>query len=140
MPLPANASRLGLAYYPGMGTQAKRFGFPPALYRGLRPEALAVLTWMAARVRTLSGASPLIVTSSVTDDRAQRALGYSDPPAAAGWSFTIERRYANGQEAMAFQSVLDLLQSLNLIAWERFPQEIEVTVASDARTVLAHGL
>jgi hypothetical protein len=139
VPLPANAAHLGLAYYPGMGKQARRLGFPAALYRGLRPDALAVLTWMAARVKTLSGASPLIVTSSVTDDRAQRALGYSDPPAAAGWSFTIERRYANGRQAMAFQSVLDLLQSLNLIAWERFPQEIEVTVAGDARTVLVHG-
>jgi hypothetical protein len=140
VPLPANASQLGLAYYPGMGTKARHFGFSPSLYRGLRPEALAVLTWIAARVRALSGTSPLIVTSSVTDARAQRALGYSDPPAAGGWSFTIERRYSSGHQAMAFQSVLDLLQSLNLISWERFPQEIAVTVASDARSVLVHGL
>lgn len=140
VPLPDNAAQLGLAYYPGMGTEARHFGFSPALYRGLRPEALAVLTWIAARVRALSGTSPLIVTSAVTDGRAQRALGYSDPPAAAGWSFTIERRYSSRRQAMAFQSVLDLLQSLNLISWERYPQEIAVTVASDARSVLVHGL
>ncbi len=121
VPLPVNAAGLGLAYAPGMGMQARRFGFPPSLYRGLRPAALSLLTWMAARVRALSGASPLIVSSSVTDERAQRALGYSDPPAAAGWSFTIERRYRSGRQAAAFQSVLDLLQSLNLIAWQRFP-------------------
>jgi hypothetical protein len=140
VPLPANASQLGLAYYPRMGTEARHFGFSPSLYRGLRPGALAVLTWIAARVRALSGTSPLIVTSSVTDGRAQRALGYSDPPAAAGWSFTIERKYSSGHQAMAFQSVLDLLQSLDLISWERYPQEIVVTVASDAQSVLVRGL
>jgi hypothetical protein len=140
VPLPVNPSSLGLAYDPGMGSLARRFGFPLALYRGLRPTTLAVLSWVAQRVRALSGASPLIVTSSVTDDRAQRALGYSDPPAAAGWSFTIERHYVMGRQAAAFQSVLDLLQSLNLIAWQRYPQEIEVTVAPDAARVLAHGV
>ena len=31
--------------------------------------------------------------------------------------------------------MLDRLQALNLIAWQRFPQTIEVTVASDALTV-----
>ena len=99
-----------------------------------------MLSWIAARVRTLSGASPLIVTSSVTDDSAQRTLGYSDPPAADGWSFTIERRYVNGRQAAAFQSALDLLESLDLIAWQRYPQEIQVTVAGDASAVLARGV
>lgn len=140
VPLPGNASSLGLSYYPGMGSIARRFHFPVSLYRGLRPTALAMLTWMAARVRALSGVSPLIVTSSVIDAEAQRAEGYSDPPAAAGWSFTIERKYVNGRQAAAFQSVLDLLQSLNLIAWQRYPQEIQVTVAGDATAVLAHGV
>jgi hypothetical protein len=35
--------------------------------------------------------------------------------------------------------MLDRLQALDLIAWERFPSEIEVTVASDASQALVHG-
>jgi hypothetical protein len=91
-------------------------------------------------VRTLSGgAAPLTVTSAVTDERYQQQLGINDPPAAAGWSFTIARRYVNHAQAVAFQAMLDRLQALNVIAWQRFPSEIEVTVASDASHVLVHG-
>ena len=36
--------------------------------------------------------------------------------------------------------MLDRLQALNLIAWQRFPSVIEVTVASDASQVLVHGV
>ena len=76
------------------------------------------------------------MTSTVTDERYQRALGISDPPAAAGWSFTIARRYVDARRRpRAFQAMLDRLQALNLIAWERYPDEIEVTVASDAVAV-----
>jgi hypothetical protein len=141
LPLPSNASELGLAYDPGMGALARRLGaFPPALYRGLRPPALDLLIELAARVRTLSGgAAPLLVTSTVSDLRYQQLLGVSDPPAAAGWSFTIARRYVNPAQAAAFQAMLDRLQALNVIAWERFPSEIEVTVASDASQVLVNG-
>ena len=35
--------------------------------------------------------------------------------------------------------MLDRLQSLNLIAWERFPDEIEITVASDAGRAIVNG-
>ena len=91
-------------------------------------------------MRTLSGgAAPLIVTSAVSDERYQQRLGISDPPAAAGWSFTIARRYVDHAQADAFQAMLDRLQALNVIAWQRFPSEIEVTVASDASQVLVHG-
>jgi hypothetical protein len=140
VPLPANPAALGLAYAPGLGTVARHFGFSPAVYRGLRPAALAVLSWIGSRVRALSGTAPLTVTSAAADARYQSYYGYSDPPAAGGWSFTISRRYVSGRQAVAFQSVLDLLQSLNLIAWQRYPAEIEVTVASDAGQVLARGV
>jgi hypothetical protein len=139
-PLPADPSRLGLAYAPGMGSLAHHFGFAPALYQGLRPAALDLLIWLAARVRRLSGAAPLTVASTVTDERGQQYYGYSDPPAAAGWSFTIERRYVSPAQRSAFQAVLDRLEALNLIAWQPFPAEIEVTVASDAGRVLNHGV
>ena len=46
----------------------------------------------------------------------------------------------SGRQAAAFQYVLDRLQALNLIAWQRYPSEIEVTVASDAASLLAHGV
>jgi hypothetical protein len=140
VPLPANATELGLAYDPGIGSLARQVGAKPALYRGLRPAALSLLIELAARVRTLSGGKvPLIVTSAVSDAHYQQQLGISDPPAAAGWSFTIARRYVSGAQAEAFQAMLDRLQALNLIAWERFSAEIEVTVASDAPAVIAHG-
>jgi hypothetical protein len=100
-----------------------------------------MLIALAARVRTLSHspASTLTVTSAVTDERYQQQLGVSDPPAASGWSFTIARRYSSRAQADAFQAMLDRLQALDLIAWERFPSEIEVTVASDASQALVHG-
>jgi len=95
---------------------------------------------LAARVRALSGGlAPLWVTSAVSDRRYQGLLGIDDPPAAAGWSFTIARRYVRRAQAEAFQAVLDRLQALNVIAWQRYPAEIEVTVASDADRVMAHG-
>jgi len=141
LPLPSNARALGLVYDPGIGSLAHRVGAVPALYRGLRAPALDLLVALAARVRTLSGlpASTLTVTSAVSDLRYQQLLGISDPPAAAGWSFTIARRYVKPAQADALQAMLDRLQALNVIAWERFPSEIEVTVASDASQVLVHG-
>jgi hypothetical protein len=139
-PLPADPGRLGLAYAPTMGSLARRFGFSAALYRGLRPQALAVLVWLGERVKQLSHAAALTVAGTVSDDRAQQFYGYSDPPAAAGWSFTIERRYVDSAQRAAFQAALDRLQALNLIAWQRYPAEIEVTVAGDAGRVLRGGV
>jgi hypothetical protein len=141
LPLPSNPARLGLRYDPEIGALASRLHFTPALYRGLRPAALDLLIALAARVRELSNLprSTLTVTSAVSDERYQDLLGVSDPPAAAGWSFTIARTYVSRAQADAFQAMLDRLQALNLIAWERFPSEIEVTVASDASQALVHG-
>ncbi|MBV9337583.1 MAG: transglycosylase SLT domain-containing protein [Solirubrobacterales bacterium] len=141
LPLPSNATRLGLRYDPGLGALASRLGFTPALSRGLRPPALDLLIALAGRVRSLSGSpgSTLTVTSAVSDLRYQQLLGVSDPPAACGWSFTIARHYAGRAQAAALQAMLDRLQALDLIAWERFPSEIEITVASDASQALVHG-
>lgn len=139
-PLPANARALGLAYDPRMGSLAHRLGAPSALYRGLRAPALDLLIELAARVRTLSGgAAPLVIASTVLDHRYQQMLGIDDPTAAEGWSFTIARRYVNEAQRSAFQAMLDRLQALNLIAWQRYPTVIEVTAAADAGRVIADG-
>jgi Transglycosylase SLT domain len=140
LPLPSNAKALGLAYDPGIGSLAHRLGVSPALYRGLRAPALDLLVELAARVRTLSGgAAPLTVTSAISDNRYQQLLGINDPPAAAGWSFTIARHYVSGAQALAFQAMLDRLQALNVIAWQRYPSEIEVTVSAGASHVIVDG-
>ena len=140
LPLPRNARALGLAYDPGMGSAANQLGVAPALYRGLRPAALDLLIELAARVRKLSGgAEPLTVAATVSDNRYQDQLGIHDPPAAGGWSFTLARRYVRRAQALALQAMLDRLQALDLIAWERFPSSLEVTVASERRTVYRRG-
>lgn len=140
LPLPSNASSLGLRYDPAIGSLARQIGARPALYRGLSPPALDLLIALAARVRALAhGATPLTVAGAVTDARYQQALGVPDPPATAGDSFTLARRYTGAAQADALQSVLDRLQALNLIAWQRFPSTIEVTVASDASRAIVSG-
>ena len=138
VPLPSNASALALAYDPGMGAYAPMVGAPRRLYRGLRPEALALLIELAARVRALSGVdAPLIVLSSVTDERYQQQLGVSYPQGTTGYAFQIARRYAAPAQAAAFQAVLDRLQALNLIGWAAEPGAIDITVASDAAEYIA---
>jgi hypothetical protein len=123
-----------------MGSLAHHLRVSRALYRGLRGPALELLIALASRVRALSGvAAPLTVTSTVIDQRYQQMIGINDPTAAEGWSFTIARRYASTAQAGAFQALLDRLQALNVIAWERYPAEIEVTVASDAARVIGNG-
>ena len=140
LPLPSNPTALGLAYEPSMGELARHFGEPVLLYRGLRPAALDLLIELAARVRALSGVSaPLKVAGSVTDKRYAALLGGAPVLSSAGWTFQIARSYASRAQAEAFQAMLDRLQALNVIAWARTPDTIDVTVASDASKVIVNG-
>jgi hypothetical protein len=141
LPLPANPAALGLAYAPSMGSLAARVHEPAGLYRGLRPPALDLLIELAARIRALSGVrAPLTVTSTVTDQKYAALDGVSLAPlSSTGYSFAIERRYANASQAEAFQAMLDVLQSLDLIAWVRGPTTIDITVASDAGSLTVNG-
>jgi hypothetical protein len=133
VPLPRNATALGLAYGSSIGDVAASVSAPRALYRGLRPVALHELIAMAGEVRTLSGGqAPLRVAATVQDSDYQRAAGVDEPLAASGWQFEIARDYRSGAQAQAFQELLDRLQSLDLIAWAPAGDVIEVTVASDA--------
>lgn len=139
VPLPRDGARLHLVYAAGMGSLARQWHVPVALYRGLRPDALAVLTRMAAAVHQLAGGS-LTVTSTVLDRHYQRRLGYVDPPGTTGFTFQILRHYAPVAQAPALQFVLDRLQALDLIGWIRGSRTIEVTVAPGAARVLRSSL
>lgn len=144
-PLPrAWLARHGIAIDPQMGELADRLGEDPALYRGLRREALATLAYLGASVQAIAGADArLRVTSTVRDDAYQEALrgvtgeateGYSLHT--TGMSFDIARDYASREQAVAFQHVLDRLTALNLIAWVREPGAIHVTVSADAERLI----
>ncbi len=144
--LPVDVKATGLRIDAKMGVLAKKVGAKPALYRGLRPEALAMALYIGAQVREASGdeASALTLTSSVRDDRYQAQLIKTNIQATrnfslhtTGWTFDVLRRYRTPKQALAFQAVLDRLTSLNLIAWVREPAAIHVTVSSDAGALKA---
>ncbi len=117
---------------------------PPAL----QPPALALLYYLADRVHAVSRAkAPLTVVATVQDAATRQALaqrhlakpGYS--ASTTGYSFDIARLYAGQAQAQAFQAMLDRLQALNVIAWERRPDAIHITVSKRAHvlTPLTHG-
>lgn len=140
----ANLLERGIAVDPGMGELAGRLKRSRTTYRGLRKPALDLLAYVGAGVKSISGAEPLVVTSTVRDQRYQRLLVRRNREATAnyslhttGWSFDILRRYASGAQARAFQFMLERLQSHNLIAWVREPAAIHVTVSADADRLAA---
>ncbi|HET8950919.1 MAG TPA: DUF5715 family protein, partial [Solirubrobacteraceae bacterium] len=126
-----------------MGELAGRLEQPAGLYRGLRPEALAMALYIGAQVRALSGDGPLTVTSTVRDEAYQRELVKGNREAThnfslhtTGWAFDIDRTYVSRRQALAFQNVLDRLSVLGGITWVREPDAIHVTVSSEAKTLL----
>jgi hypothetical protein len=99
--------------------------------------------YIGAQTRQLSGAGPLIVTSTVRDETYQRLLVRRNREATrnyslhtTGWAFDISRTYRSRTQALAFQFVLDRLQTLDAIAWVREPDAIHVTVSKDAKALL----
>jgi hypothetical protein len=127
----------GVKMDPGMGALAGRIDQSPRLYRALRPQALAMLQAIGAATRAIGRTQPLIVTSTVRDERYQHVLAASDDEATTayslhttGFAFDIARDYRSRAQALAFQWVLDRLAARGLIAWVREPQAIHVTVAS----------
>jgi Transglycosylase SLT domain len=135
-------ARYGLAIDPGMGQLAPRLQRPTRTYRGLRPDALALLVYLGAGVKAISGQQPLIVTSTVRDERYQRLLIAANIEATrnyslhtTGWAFDIMRSYRSRAQGQAFEFMLERLQSLDLIAWVREPAAIHVTVSSRAKAL-----
>ncbi len=142
-PLPNDPAALHFRVGPQLGALAPLLGATPALYRALRPEALALLVYLAARVHAIAGsATPLTVTSAVGDEAYDRLRPGGDPAGGGysldttGYSFDVLRRYGSAAEAAAFQYELDRLQALDLIAWTRGSAVIHVTVSSAARELI----
>jgi hypothetical protein len=138
VPIP-DGEDLGLVVGDRLGELAAELDVDPALYRGLRPQALQVLTLMTRWVRELNGDSgTLTVTSAVRDGAYQRALGKQNPEATdayslhtTGWSFDIWRHYESDAQAASFQFVLDRLQALSVIDYAVEPDAIHVTVSGE---------
>ena len=72
------------------------------------------------------------------DQRYQRLLERDNPFATreyslhtTGYAFDVRRDYASREQAVAFQYMLDRLQSLNLIAWVREPGAIHITASGE---------
>jgi hypothetical protein len=132
-PLPDEPKRLHFRIDPRMGELAP----DRSLYRGLRPEALALLVYLGDRVHRISGSPrPLDVTGTVRDVRYQRLLTDGGPLDATGYSFEVLRSYGSTAQAAAFQFELERLQALGLVAWVREPATIHVTVAAAARVLV----
>jgi hypothetical protein len=131
---------LGFTIHRKLGEYADELGTEPALYRAVRPEALATLIYLAERVRALNdGEGALIVTSAVRDLEYQGLLAASNPEATdeyslhtTGWSFDILRRYESNDQARAFQFVLDRLRALSVIDYAYERAAIHVTVSEAA--------
>jgi soluble lytic murein transglycosylase-like protein len=127
-----------------MGELAGRLKRSPKTYRGLRPEALALLVVLGAGVKEISDSEPLVLTSSVRDQRYQRLLLTTGNGEATrnyslhttGWAFDILRSYRSRAQALAFEFMLGRLQSEDLIAWVREPAAIHVTVSPQAAALL----
>jgi hypothetical protein len=143
VPFPQAEAVTGLRRDRRMGELARRVHQSADLYRGLRPEALALALYIGAQVRSISGQAPLIVTSTVRDGAYQDELVRRNREATrhyslhtTGWAFDVERAYRSPRQAVAFQFVLDRLRTLNAIAWVREPQAIHITVSRDAEALL----
>jgi soluble lytic murein transglycosylase-like protein len=138
-------AKYGLRIDRGMGQLAPRLDRRRTTYRGLRPTALALLAYLGAGVKAISGSEgSLAVTSSVRDERYQRLLLSRNREATpsyslhtTGWAFDLLRTYTSRAQALALQFMLERLQSHNLIAWVREPAAIHVTVSQDARRLAA---
>lgn len=120
-----------------IGELAGRLDQSPSLYRALRPEALATLTYLAGLVREQSGAAtPLQLDSAVRDRTYQDLLVQSNIQATpeyslhtTGWAFDIRREYESKKQARSFQYQLDRLRSIGLLDYAVEPGAIHVTVS-----------
>jgi hypothetical protein len=134
----------GFRVGPQLGELAKKLDVDPALYASLRPEALATLIYMSARVREIDGGKgTLTVTSAVRDQGYQDALvGINSEATAAyslhttGYSFDILRKYRSDDQAQAFQFMLDRLRALAVIDYAVEPEAIHITVSDGAAPLL----
>ena len=134
----------GMRLDPDAGELARRLDAEPRLYRGLRQEAHELAVYLAAGVRDVAGTrASLTVTSTVRDLEYQRLLAGRNAFATreyslhtTGFSLDVRRDYASRAQAVAFEYMLDRLQSLNLIAWIREPGAIHITASTEAGSLI----
>lgn len=127
-----------------LGELAPKLDQRRELYRALRPEAVATLSYLAGIVEEASNEpAPLRVTSAVRDREYQELLVGTNPEATpeyslhtTGWSFDIRRDYASKRQAAAFQYALDRLSALALIDYAVEPGAIHVTVSGSGGALL----
>ena len=135
---------LGFKIASQAGELAEELDQDPELYRVLRPEALAALTYLAGKVRAVSGESkPLTVTSLARDRSYQDLLIGVNSEATSeyslhttGWSFDIRRKYASDRQGRAFQFALDRLRAHAILDYAYEPGAIHVTVSGNAEILL----
>jgi hypothetical protein len=133
------AARRSAALVPLPGDAPAR-GLGAAAAFHLRPDALAVALYMAAAVRAIGhSTAPLELTAATTDAadlpaaaRAAHGLADRDRLHATGYAFDVARSYATPAQALALQFVLDRLQALDLIAWQRHRRIIHVVAGPRA--------
>ena len=134
----------GMQLDPDVGELAGRIDAERRLYRGLRPEAHELAVYLAAGVQDVADTeASLIVTSTVRDLEYQRVLARRNEFATEGYSlhttgfaFDVRRKYAGRDQAVAFEYMLDRLQSLSLIAWIREPGAIHIAASREARELI----
>jgi hypothetical protein len=134
---------LGFTVTEQAGELANELGADPELYRSLRPEALAALIYLSAKVKEISGSErPLRLTSATRDQEYQDLLIGVNPEATqeyslhtTGWSFDIRRDYASDRQAAAFQFALDRLRAHAILDYAVEPGAIHVTVSEAARVL-----
>jgi hypothetical protein len=140
--VPVSPGRLGYRIAPEMGELAPRLDESPALYRGLRPEALAAVIYIARQVRaaTARREAVLTLTSSVRDAAYQELLRGFNPEATAGYSlhttgFAFDLARDRGERAVV--AALERLRALDVLDWVYEAGAIHVTVGPDAELLLA---
>lgn len=141
--LPNEPRRLGYRMERGMGSLARRIGERRALFRGLRPEALATLLYITKEVRKIAGGSHLKVTSTVRDLRYQNALVGVNAQATrsfslhtTGYAVDVSRDFRNVREERAFVHVLERLRAHNVVDFVFEPGAIHFTVGPEGERLM----
>ena len=141
--LPNEPRRLGFRIDSGMGSLAPRIKERKALFRGLRPEALATLLYITKEVRRIAGGSHLKVTSTVRDVKYQNALvGVNSQATQAfslhttGYAIDVSRDFRNRRQERAFVHVLERLRAHNVIDFVFEPGAIHFTVGPEAERLM----
>jgi hypothetical protein len=137
LPLPDRPDRWGFRIG---GELARAEGDDARRSRALRPDALALLGYLARGTQTVGGTRATLTVLAATRSRAAEeaapaALDASDLHP-SGEAFDVSRHYASRRQAIAFQFMLDRLQALGLIAWTRDAQTIHIVAGPRAAVLI----